>query len=180
MRLLVATIVILTGVTVMAQNPASADSALLQDPDAPGETANVTAVRVDHYANATGTGGRVKVVVWAGSVDYGDEFEVWLDTPGATNPRYYASIVPEAGYGAVMAVDGWTTHGKAACQRWDAHLVTGANKKAIFSIPRACLGDPTKVRAATRATYVRDGQTIRDWTRDVRKFGAWVAVSSAT
>lgn len=179
MRSLLAVVAILAGVQFAVSSPASADSDTLKDPDAPGETANTTAVRVDHYAESSGKSGRVKVVVWAGTVDYGDRFEVWIDTPGSTNPRYYARIYPQAGYGAVLAVEGWKTSGKAACQRWDAHLATGADKKATFSIPRSCVGAPTKVRVATRALYYRDGQKIRDWTRDAKTFGAWVAVSSA-
>ena len=169
----------LAGVQFVVSSPASADSDTLKDPDSPGETANTTAVRVDHYAESSGKAGRVKVVVSAGTVNFGDRFEVWIDTPGSDNPRYYARIYPQAGYGAVLAVEGWKTGGKAACQRWDAHLVAGANVKATFSIPRSCVGVPTKVRVATRALYYRKGQKIRDWTRDAKTFGAWVAVSSA-
>ena len=134
---------------------------------------------MDHFSKASGKAGRVTIVVWAGMVDYGDRFDVWIDTPGATNSRYYASIYPEAGYDAVKAVEGWQTAGPAACSRWDAHLVSGADKKATFSIPRTCLGSPGKVRVATRAVYERDDQKVRDWTRSAKRFGPWVKVSPA-
>ena len=121
----------------------------------------------------------MKVVLRAGTVDYGDQFSLWIDTPGTSNARYFARIYPEAGYGAVLAVDGWKTSGEPACQRWEARLVTGPNEKATFSIPRTCLGEPGKVRVATRADYERDGRTLRDWVRGKQEFGPWVAVSAA-
>ena len=168
------TVVLLCGSTA-----AVADTTLIKDPDEPSPTANTSAVRVSHYASPTGRAGRVKIVIRAGNVEYGDRFSVWIDTPGASNPRYYARVYPEAGYGAVLAVDGWSTTGDPACQRWEARLVTGENQKATFGIPRTCLGEPGRVRVATLAVYERDGRAVRDWVKGTKQFGPWVRVSTA-
>ena len=60
MRSFLAVVAILAGVQFVVSSSASADSDTLKDPDSPGETANTTAVRVDHYAESSGKAGRAR------------------------------------------------------------------------------------------------------------------------
>lgn len=158
--------------------PAHADTRTVTDPNESGTAADTRRVKVSHYYNASGVRGRVVVRARVGKVTFGDRFELWLDTPaGPARPGYFAQIRPETEYGPILEVAGWKTRGKASCSRWEARSVSGDDETVTFSIPRACLGNPRRIRVSLRSVYQLNQGVVRDWVPKYRKLTPWVRVS---
>lgn len=160
--------------SLLVATGASADTLTVPDrANGQGQDSDIRRIRVVHRAADTPSEGRLKVFVRAGTVEYGDTFDLWVDVPGAQRvPDYHAWILPEAGYGPVRHARSWTRDGRPACQRWNASLSAGPDQTAVFSIPRTCLGSPERVRVAVRADY---GDGNLDWVPARRTLTDWVA-----
>lgn len=156
--------------------PAQAETRRFHDPNESGTINDTSAVVVRHSLGPHGHDGRVVVQVRAGNVLVNDFFDLWIDVPGPGD-NFHARIRPEAEFGPVRAVTGFERAGSVACRRWEAGAVSGRHTVVVFSIPRTCLGDPTRVRIATRSTYVYNQGTQRDWVPAARAFTPWVSAS---
>ena len=158
--------------------PVYADTAAVTDPNESGTPSDTRRVTVAHYYNANGVRGRVVVRARVGNVMLGDRFDLWLDTPaGTARPGYFAQIRPETEYGPVIEVAGWKTRGKASCSRWEARSVSGDDETVTLSIPRACLGNPGRIRVSLRSVYQFNQGVVRDWVPKYRTLTPWVRVS---
>ena len=53
-------------------------------------------------------------------------------------------------------------------------ILTGNDESARFSLPRPCLKNPSKVRAAVRGKYACASRVVVDWAPRYHTFFAWV------
>jgi hypothetical protein len=159
--------------SLVVAGPASARTIVFHDrtgdTDAPSD---ITRVVVD---NAT-HGSRVIVTARMGNMIAGDSATLWLDTaPRNAGPEYTLRIYPESDGFALRRVGTFAARGHAVrCTGLRAHALTGFHVTDRFSVPRACLRHPGKVRVAIKGRYQYATRIVTDWAPRHHHFFGWV------
>lgn len=131
---------------------------------------HLTTVKVSH--------GRESVTVRAhvGRLSPGDFSTYWFDTDAESRPDYKAVIYPGSDGAGLLRVDNFAQKGAAvACPGFRAEADVFGPQFVTVTVPRACLGNPAKVRVAVRAYYDVKGPDIVDWGPGTKRFFGWVS-----
>lgn len=151
----------LAGATTGAQ----ADTRSFSDPKP-----NLTKVTVNHSSKT------VKITAKTGSFRLGSYFTVYLDTdrdnPG---PEYRNDIYPNSEVSPLKRVEKFGAKGyPVKCDGLRATADVYGPKEVSLTVPRSCVGKPSKVRVSVRGYYDVKGPNVVDWIPGKKKFTGWV------
>lgn len=169
MRRLICTLLMAASMLFGLAAPSSADVGYFVDPSKEARSAdNLTRVVVD---NGT-TYARVIVRAYVGTLHRGDRSYLWLSTARADpGPEFRMSVVTGVGYRLDQMGDGfWGPIGEVECNGLHARAVSGSTGVVRFSIPRNCLSNPSRVRAAVRHQHGTGSGALVDWAPAPERF----------
>lgn len=103
----------------------------------------------------------------------------WIDVDRSDHgPEFLADISPNTGGFALKRVRGWKRGGEREelCPGLRARADVFSDGPVVLKVPRACLGDPRRARAAVVATGENSrGDVVgRDWMGSRRQWSPWV------
>ena len=148
-----------------ATSAAHADSRSWKDPKP-----NITKVTVKHSKK------NVKVTTTTGVIRPGTYLTVYLDTdPSDPGPEYRNDLVPASELSPLMRIDRFGQHGTAVpCDGLRGRGDVFGPKTVSVTVPRNCLGNPSKVRVSVRGYFDVKGPNVVDWAPGFKKFTGWV------
>jgi hypothetical protein len=148
-----------------ATSAAHADTRSWKDPKP-----NITKVTVKHSKK------NVKVTTTTGVIRPGTYLTVYLDTdPSDPGPEYRNDLVPASELSPLMRIDGFGQHGTAVpCDGLRGRGDVFGPKTVSVTVPRSCLGNPSKVRVSVRGYFDVKGPNVVDWAPGFKKFTGWV------
>ena len=164
---------LVAGVVVAAMGlpgVAQADTGSFDDPVGDGTSVDITRVRVAHE-NAVKVSVRSAVPLAAGQV-YG----FWIDTGRGPRPTYAVKFRANSDFGGQLGVVesfGERPSRFVRCPGLRAHADMFDDRPVWVRVPRACLGDPRRVRVAVK--FVDEIAGSVDWAPERRTFGPWVS-----
>lgn len=144
--------------------PAQADTRTFRD-----QGAHLTTVEVIH-------GAQVEVKASVGPYRIGSYFTFWLDTRASNaGPEYKMEVYPNSDGLAVLRVGNFSDKGRAVrCPGFRATADVFGPEVVTITVPRSCIGNPSRVRVAVRAYYDVPGPNVIDWGPGLRQFFGWV------
>ena len=144
---------------------ARADTKSFKDPKP-----HITKVTVNHGAT------NIKITTKTGKYRIGSYFIVYLDTdPANPGPEFRNDIYPNSEVAPLKRVEKFGQQGKtAACDGLRASADAFGPKKVTLTVPRSCVGDPSKVRVSVRGYFDVKGPNVIDWAPGKKKFTGWV------
>lgn len=103
----------------------------------------------------------------------------WIDIDGSDHgPEFVVDITPNTGGFALHRVLGWNRGGEQEqpCPRLRARADVFSDGPVLLKVPRVCLGDPRRARAAVIALgeTTRGRVVDRDWMGSRRHWSPWV------
>jgi hypothetical protein len=103
----------------------------------------------------------------------------WVDVDRSDHgPEFVVDVSPNTGGFALQRVRGWKRGGEREepCPRLRASADVFSDGPAVLKVPRTCLGNPRRARAAVVATGENSrGKVIdRDWMGSRRQWSPWV------
>ena len=155
-----------------------ADAQVVRAHDAQGDAtgryqADLRAVRVDHRAHG------VLIDIVGDAADY---YQVWIDLdPADPGPERLVVLSLETLAPSVHTVNSFSRATIVGTQPLSPSVCSSPVVRASFrpgsrhvllDVPRACLGDPARVRVAVQAAMDHPGTTT-DWAPRRRHFGPW-------
>ena len=149
---------------------ANADTTAYDDPVGDATSVDISRVRVAHV-NAVKVSVRSAVPLDAGQV-----YSFWVDTGRGPRPTFYVSFRANSDSGSGLTVVqyfGQRPTRTVECPGMRGHADMFDGKPVSVRIPRACLGDPKRVRVAVKFLDETTGDV--DWAPERRTFGPWVA-----
>lgn len=163
---------LVAGAVVAALLPgaARADTGSIDDPVGDATSVDITHVRVAHR-NAVKVSVRSAVPLAAGQV-YG----FWIDTGRGPRPTYAVKFRANSDFSGRLAIVesfGQRPARFVSCPGMRAHADMFDGRPVSLRVPRACLGEPTRVRVAVRFADEIGGSV--DWAPERRTFGPWVS-----
>jgi hypothetical protein len=148
---------------------ATADSATFDDMVGDSTSVDIALVRVVH-ANAVKVSVRSTVPLDAGQV-----YAFWIDTGTGPRPTFHVSFRANSDFGSGLAVVesfGQRSSRTVKCPGMRAHADMFDDKPVSVRVPRACLGDPKRVRVAVK--FLDEDSGSVDWAPATRTFTSWV------
>lgn len=165
-RLVSVTAAVVAAAGLMAA-PASADVRSFSDPPAAPGVIDIRNVRVD---NSTTHREKIIVNVRMRNIRFGDGMSVYVDTrPGNAGPEYRMDAFANSEF-AFHRVNTWGGPGRVVRCDGDRFRLAAGARRARIVFPRACLGNPGRVRIAVHA--YRDDRS--DWARSARNWLGFV------
>jgi hypothetical protein len=160
----------LVGAVLAVPGTAHAGSGSFDDPVGDSTAVDIARVRVVH-ANA------VKVSVRSAMpLDAGQVYAFWVDTGRGPRPTFHVSFRANSDFGSGLAVVesfGQRPVRTVRCPGMRAHADMFDDEPVSVRIPKACLGDPERVRVAVKFLDETTGSV--DWAPERRTFGPWVS-----
>ncbi|WP_374455424.1 hypothetical protein [Nocardioides sp.] len=157
------------GAVLVVPGTAHAGTGVFDDPVGDSTGVDISRVRVVH-ANAVKVSVRSVVPLAAGQV-----YTFWVDTGRGPRPTYAVKFRANSDFGGQLAVVesfGQRPSRFVKCPGMRAHADMFDDEPVSVRIPRACLGNPKRVRVAVKFTDETTGST--DWAPERRTFGPWV------
>ena len=175
--------VLVLAVVFVPAAPAAAGTATVRDPA--GDSREGVDLRrlVVRHAEPSASGRLALRVRHAGLPDFDSgvftTVTFWIDTDRADHgPEFVADVVPNSGGLELHSVRGWRRGGDRVvpCPRLRARADVFTDKPVLLKVPRTCLGDPRRARAAVIAVgeTARGGAVGRDWVGGRRNWTPWV------
>ena len=165
----------LAGVAALAltSGPAQAETRTFHD-GVKADGPDVKWARVNHGKT------RVNVRSDVGVISLGDLYTLWIDTRSSDpGPEYKMEMSPNSDDLGLRAVETFKSRGTAVedCNFQAQADAFGDTPEIYFSVPRACIGNPKKVRISLRARFMdpEDSSYSYDWLPKARAFTGWVA-----
>jgi len=146
---------------------AHADIAEFPDPGA-----HITKLRVVHGPATVG------VTAFDADMEFTTYYRFWLDTdPNDPGPEFKTEIYPDSDGFYLQKVANFASPGiKTGCS-FRAEASPDGPIYAKITVPRSCLGHPSKVRVAVVGYYQEDDDAamdVVDWAPGTERFYAWV------
>jgi hypothetical protein len=161
--------------TIVVSAPAQADVRDFHDAvgDTGGSTSDIDLVRVN---NGGASGHRVIVRADVGDLAFEDRVALWVDTDsGDPGPEYRSVAFPNSDTIELRRVETFTGTGQLVdCPGLRISADASGPDSVRFSIPRACMDDPGRVRVSLRGRFPDDDGIVVDWAPGVRRFFGWV------
>ena len=170
-------------VAALSAGPAAAATATVPDPTGDsGDGVDLVALDVRHAAPAAPH----RLVLRArhtGLPDFDSgvftTVTFWIDVDRADHgPEFVADIIPNAGGMRLLRVEGWNRGDRQVqpCPGMRARADVFTDGPVKLSVPRSCLGDPTRVRGAVKAVGETPREEVvgRDWVGGRRHWSPWV------
>lgn len=148
-----------------AASAAHADTKSWKDPKP-----NITKVKVKH-GNTT-----IKVTTTTGVIRPGTYLTVYFDTdPSDPGPEYRNDLVPASELSPLMRIEEFGQQGRAVrCDGLRGRGDVFGPKTVSVTVPRSCVGYPTKVRVSVRGYFDVKGPNVVDWAPGYRVLTGWV------
>ena len=130
---------------------------------------HITAVRVSHGPATVG------ITAYDAEMAIGTHYRFWLDTdPDDPGPEYKVDVYADSDGLFLMKVANFASPGiKFNCAGLDAIADTDGPEYAKLIVPRACIGTPSRVRAAV-VGYYDENPDVVDWAPGQQRFYPWV------
>jgi hypothetical protein len=149
---------------------AHADTGSFDDPVGDATSVDITRVRVVHRD-------AVKVTVRSDvPLAVSQVYSFWIDTGRGPRPTFRVSFVANAGFDDSLGVVesfGQRPSRFVRCPGMRARADIFEDAPVSLRVPRACLGEPKRVRVAVKFVDETGGSV--DWAPERRTFGPWVA-----
>lgn len=138
-----------------------------------GASSDITRVRVEH---GSGRGRRLAVEARVGNLAPGDIAYLYVDTrPGNTGPEYLAYLVANSDVFGLQRVPNFNRDGRRVdCRGLRGHADGYGPDVVRFSVPRACLHTPPRVRVHVKLRFDNAFQVIVDRAPGRKRFFGWV------
>jgi hypothetical protein len=138
----------------------------------PDVGSHITSVRVSHGPRTVG------VTAFEDETTYANHYRFWLDTdPNDPGPEFKTEIYPDSDGFYLQKVANFASPGiKTGCS-FRAEASPDGPIYAKITVPRSCLGHPSKVRVAVVGYYQEDDDAamdVVDWAPGTERFYAWV------
>lgn len=148
-----------------AASVAEADSRSFTDPKP-----NLTKVTVKHRATT------IKVTARTGVIRPGTYVTVYFDTdPSNPGPEYRNDLVPASELSPLMRIERFGQEGHAVrCDGLRGRGDVFGPKTVSVTVPRSCVGNPSKVRVSVRGYFDIPGPNVVDWAPGYRQLSGWV------
>ena len=130
---------------------------------------HITAVRVSHGPRTVG------ITAYDTEMAIGTYYRFWIDTnPDDPGPEYKSDVYADSDGLYLMKVANFASSGiKFRCAGLDAIADTDGPEYAKITIPRSCIGTPSRVRVAVVGFYDENPDVV-DWAPGEERFYPWV------